>query len=112
MGTAHFLEFFPRTLIRVKLEIFARVNLLPEMAAFSVAAEHSHINPDRLIIVIKHNHPTLYGSRLAHITPLETLLERFDRQCGGGRRDYQRNSGHHGPTFCIQFHNRAPLNRT
>ena len=75
MGTAHLLELFPSTLVCVKLQVLARVNLLPEEAAFCVAAEHSHVNPDRLIIGIEHDHATLQCRRLAHIAPLKTLLE-------------------------------------
>jgi hypothetical protein len=75
MGTGHLLQLFPRSLVGVKLQGLAWVNLLPEEAALGIPAEHGDIDPNRFIVVIEDDHPTLYDGRLAHIAPLKSLLE-------------------------------------
>src|SRR5579864_2773582 len=75
MGTTHLLQFFPGTLVRIELQVLARMNLLPEETAFGIAPEHRDIDPDSFIIGIEHDDTSLQGGGLAHIAPLKTFLK-------------------------------------
>src|SRR5262245_4519644 len=75
MHPTHFLELVPRSLIRIELQGLARMDLLPEQAAFGIPAEHRDVNPDGLIIWIEHDDTSLQSGSLAHIAPLKALLE-------------------------------------
>ena len=90
MGAAHLLQFFPGAFLGVELQILAGMHFLPIQTTLGVPAEYRHVNPDRFIVGVQHDHTPLNGSGLAHIPPFKPLLKRFNGQRSGSHTGNQR----------------------